>query len=134
VDGRVEAMVDESISVGDYVVLGGEAPCLIIIEGLVRLIPGLIRELSHRRESFENGLLDYPVYTKPREYRGMEVPPILLSGDHALVEAYRFLKSIERTLERRPDLLKSVAEDLREILKRKGVVKDVGFAGEDNAG
>ena len=106
-DERIRTLADIEISIGDYVLTGGEIPAMVLTDSIVRLIPGVINERSHIEDSFnENYLLDYPTYTKPREYKGMEVPEILLSGDHAKIDAWRKEQSIKRTQERRPDLLK----------------------------
>ena len=97
----------ESVSIGDYVLTGGEVPAMVLVDSITRLIPGVIREDSHLEDSFnENYLLDYPTYTKPRVYEGMEVPEVLLSGDHKKIEEYRYNESLKRTELRRPDLLK----------------------------
>ena len=107
IDERVrELLVTEEISVGDYVVSGGELPALIVIEAVTRLIPGVLgAEYSIEEESFGPALLEYPQYTRPAEYKGLKVPEILLSGDHARVEEWRRRESIKRTLLKRPDLL-----------------------------
>jgi len=104
-DERILSIVDEEISIGDYVLTGGEIPSMVVIDSAVRLISGVIQEQSHINESFHNGLLDYPVYTKPSDFRGMTVPEVLLSGHHANIEAWRLEEQIKRTKERRPDLL-----------------------------
>ena len=99
-------MADYEISIGDYVLTGGEIPAMVLVDSIVRLLPGVINERSHIEDSFnENYLLDYPVYTKPRVYRGMEVPEVLLSGDHKKIDEYRYQESLNRTKLRRPDLL-----------------------------
>lgn len=104
-DERIKTLADEIISIGDYVLTGGEIPAMAIIDSTVRLLDGAINKESLESESFEGGLLDYPVYTKPREYRGMKVPDVLLSGDHAKIKAWREEKQIEKTKENRPDLM-----------------------------
>jgi len=108
VDGRVrENLVDEEISIGDYVLPGGELPAMVIMETVARLIPGVVGEpASVEAESFEGGLLDHPHYTRPAVYQGMAVPEILLSGHHADIAAWRQKAAYERTLRRRPDLLR----------------------------
>ena len=94
------------ISIGDYVLTGGEIPAMVLVDSIVRLIPGVINEQSHIEDSFnDNYLLDYPTYTKPRVFRGMEVPEVLLSGNHAKINAWRKEEAIKKTEERRPDLL-----------------------------
>ncbi len=106
-DERIRTLADMEISIGDYVLTGGEIPAMVLVDSIVRLIPGVIKEESHIEDSFnENYLLDYPTYTKPRVFRGMEVPEVLLSGDHAKINAWRKEQSIKKTEERRPDLLK----------------------------
>jgi tRNA (guanine37-N1)-methyltransferase len=107
VDERVaEHFIDEEISLGDYVLLGGEAAALAIIEGVTRLLDGVVgNPESVAAESFRDGLLEEPQYTRPAEFRGWEVPEVLRSGDHARVEEWRRRMRVERTKERRPDLL-----------------------------
>ncbi len=106
-DERILNFVDMEISIGDYVLTGGEIPAMVLVDSIVRLIPGVINEQSHIEDSFnENYLLDYPTYTKPRVYRGLEVPEVLVSGDHAKIDKWRYEQSLEKTKERRPDLLK----------------------------
>ncbi len=104
-DERIRTLADEEISVGDYILTGGELPSMVITDSIVRLLPGVINESSHQKESFNNNLLDYPVYTRPANFRGMKVPEVLLSGHHANIEKYRKEESLKRTKERRPDLL-----------------------------
>ena len=105
-DERIRSICDMEISIGDYVLTGGELPSMILVDSIVRLLPGVIDSESSLNESFNNDLLDYPVYTKPRVYNGMEVPEILLSGDHAKIAAYRLNEQIRKTKEQRPDLFK----------------------------
>ena len=106
-DERIRSICDLEVSIGDYVLTGGEVPAMVLVDSITRLIPGVIREDSHLEDSFnENYLLDYPTYTKPRVYEGMEVPEVLLSGDHKKIEEYRYNESLKRTELRRPDLLK----------------------------
>jgi tRNA (guanine37-N1)-methyltransferase len=111
VDQRViELAVDEELSVGDYVLTGGEVPAMLVIEGAVRLVPGVLgNDESARTESFQAGLLEGPQYTRPAEFRGLRVPEVLLSGDHAAVARWRSERALEATRERRPDLLKRCA-------------------------
>mgnify|MGYP002646148245 CR=1 FL=1 len=104
-DERIYNLVDEEISIGDFILTGGEIPAMSVIDSVVRLIPGVITEGSLESESFENNLLDYPVYTKPRIYNGMEVPEVLLSGNHAKIKEYREKERLRITKEKRPDLL-----------------------------
>jgi len=103
---RELGLFDEEISLGDFVLPGGEAAALAIVEAVSRLVPGVVgRAESVERESFSNDRLDYPHYTRPREFRGLAVPEVLVSGDHAAIERWRKAKALERTKERRPDLL-----------------------------
>ena len=105
-DERIKSICDMFISIGDYVLTGGEIPAMVLIDSIVRLLPGVINERSHIEDSFnENYLLDYPSYTKPRVYEGMEVPEVLLSGDHEKIDKYRYEESLRITAENRPDLL-----------------------------
>lgn len=104
-DERIRYLADEEISIGDYVLTGGELASMVISDSVVRLIDGVIRRESTVSESFNNGLLDYPVYTKPVNFRGMEVPSVLLSGHHENINKWRLEESRKRTLDRRPDLL-----------------------------
>lgn len=104
-DERIRSICDMEISIGDYVLTGGELASMVLVDSIVRLMPGVIEEDSHVNDSFNNNLLDYPTYTKPRVYEGMEVPDVLLSGDHKKIEQYRYEMSLKRTKERRPDLL-----------------------------
>jgi tRNA (guanine37-N1)-methyltransferase len=106
VDQRVlEALVDEEVSIGDYVLSGGEIPAMVILDSVVRLIPGALgNSASAVNESFSTGLLDYPQYTRPAVFRGLAVPEVLLSGDHARIASWRKEKALERTLRRRPEM------------------------------
>lgn len=104
-DERIRTICDLEISIGDYILTGGELASMVITDSIVRLLPGVIEEDSHKNDSFNNNLLDYPTYTKPRIFRGMEVPEVLLSGDHKKIEGYRKEESIKKTQIRRPDLL-----------------------------
>ena len=105
-DERILNFVDGEISIGDYVLTGGELPALVVLDTISRFIPGVIKEDSYLNDSFKDGLLDYPMYTKPREFRGLKVPDILLSGDHAKIDEYRMNEKLRVTKEKRPDLLK----------------------------
>ncbi len=104
-DERIRNIVDIEISIGDYVLTGGEIPAMVVSDSIIRLIDGVIKEDSHLNDSFNNNLLDYPEYTHPSDFRGMKVPDILLSGHHANIEKWRLEEQIKRTKERRPDLL-----------------------------
>ena len=105
-DERIKTVVDMEISIGDYVLTGGEIPAMAVADSIIRLVPGVISDESLKSESFTDGLLDYPVYTKPRVFRGLEVPEVLLSGDHKKIEEYRKSERVRITKERRPDILK----------------------------
>jgi len=115
-DERIrEFLVTDELSVGDYVLTGGELPAMTIIDSVARLLPGVLgNETSAVTDSFSTGLLEYPHYTRPADFRGMKVPDILLSGHHANVEAWRKQQSLRRTLERRPDLLEHVELNKKE--------------------
>lgn len=106
-DERIRtALADREISIGDFVLTGGELPAMVLVDAVVRLLPGALgAEDGAKNDSFASGLLDYPQYTKPAEYRGLKVPEILLSGDHARIAAWRRGEALLRTAQRRPDLL-----------------------------
>ena len=104
-DERIRSLADLELSIGDFVLTGGEIPACAIIDSVVRLIPGVIDSNSLVDESFTNNLLDYPTYTKPRVYRGIEVPEVLISGDHKKIDEYRKEEMLKKTKEKRPDLL-----------------------------
>ncbi|MCK8827114.1 tRNA (guanosine(37)-N1)-methyltransferase TrmD [Natroniella acetigena] len=108
VDQRVrEELITNEISLGDYVLTGGELPAMVLIDAVARLIPGVLgSQESAVEDSFYQGILDYPHYTRPRDYKGLEVPQVLLSGDHGRIERWRRKKALENTLHKRPDLLK----------------------------
>ena len=134
-DERVlETVVDEEVSIGDYVMSGGELPAMVLIEAVSRQIPGVVGlGDSVERDSFRHGLLDYPHYTRPRAFEGKEVPEVLLSGNHALIEAWRRERALEATLRKRPDLLLSadLTEKERQLLhalaERLGLDLPAGF-------
>ncbi|MDW7972081.1 MAG: tRNA (guanosine(37)-N1)-methyltransferase TrmD [Thermodesulfovibrio sp.] len=118
IDERVKNFIDEEISIGDYVLSGGELPALVIIDSILRLIPGALGdEISAREESFMRGILDYPHYTRPEEFEGMKVPEILLSGNHRKIALWRRKEALKNTLVRRPDLLKSLMSEDIKILR-----------------
>ena len=104
-DERIRTLVDLEISIGDYILTGGEIPSMAVCDSIIRLIDGVIQKDSTDEESFEDNLLDYPVYTRPSDFRGMKVPEVLLSGHHANINKWRKEEQIKRTTERRPDLL-----------------------------
>jgi tRNA (guanine37-N1)-methyltransferase len=116
VDQRVRnALVTRELSIGDYVLSGGELPALVLVDAVVRLLPGVLGDASSAlTDSFQDGLLDAPVYTRPAEFRDMEVPEVLLSGDHGRIEAWRDEKRIEKTRRRRPDLLEDESDETSE--------------------
>ena len=112
-DERIRSLCDMEISIGDYVLTGGEIPAMILVDSITRLLDGAITSDSLSSESFTDNLLDYPVYTKPRVYNNMEVPEILLSGDHKKIDEYRLSERIRVTKENRPDLWEKYNEDNR---------------------
>lgn len=122
VDERVrETLVTDEISIGDYVLTGGELPAMVVVDAVARLVPGVLGEAaSAAEESFCGGLLEYPHYTRPREYRGLAVPEVLLSGHHEEIRKWRRRQSLLRTLERRPELLKKaeLTREDKDILKK----------------
>jgi tRNA (guanine37-N1)-methyltransferase len=124
VDERVrEHLVDQEISIGDYVLTGGELPALVVLDAVIRLLPGVLGdEESAVDESFTEGLLEYPHYTRPAEFRGWRVPEVLISGHHAKIAEWRRVQSLKRTLERRPDLLEhaNLTDKDRKILNQLG--------------
>ena len=128
IDDRVRTIVDREVSIGDYVLTGGELPALVLIDALVRLVPGVIAEASHQGDSFASGLLEYPQYTRPEQFRDLSVPPVLLSGHHGEVDRWRRRQALRRTLERRPDLLDAADindDDRRELDRmRTGEIVD----------
>ena len=105
IDERIKHYVDEVISIGDYILTGGEIPAMAITDSIVRLLPGVITDESLDNESFNENMLDYPVYTKPREYEGLEVPEVLLSGNHQKIKEFNESEALRITKEVRPDLL-----------------------------
>ncbi len=107
IDDRVRGLVDLELSIGDYVLSGGEIPALVVIDAVLRLLPGVIDEASPEDESFADGLLEYPQYTRPPEFRGQRVPDVLVSGHHGEVARWRREQALERTRRVRPDLLES---------------------------
>jgi len=122
VDERIRSnYIDEELSVGDYILSGGELGAMVVMDAVIRLLPGVLGgERSTLEDSFEEGLLEYPHYTRPRIFNGEEVPPVLLSGDHEKIRKWRRTESLKRTLERRPDLLNRAAlrEEDKDILDK----------------
>lgn len=126
VDQRVaDHLVDGELSIGDYVLSGGESAAVVVVEAVARLLPGVLgNEASAGEESFRSGLLEYPQYTRPAEFRGWEVPEVLRSGDHGRVERWRRAMALQRTLEHRPDLVEArggLREEERQLLDELGV-------------
>ncbi|MGE5507090.1 MAG: tRNA (guanosine(37)-N1)-methyltransferase TrmD [Chitinophagales bacterium] len=117
IDERALGLVDEELSIGDYVLTGGELPAMVVIDAVARLVPGVLGDTtSFEEESFDDGLLEYPHYTRPATWRGQPVPEVLLSGNHEAIRRWRRKESLRRTLQRRPDLLEGrefSAEDRR---------------------
>jgi tRNA (guanine37-N1)-methyltransferase len=134
VDERARALAEREVSIGDYVLTGGELPALVLIDAVVRLVPGVIEAESHEQDSFAGGLLEYPQYTRPEDFRGMGVPDVLLSGHHGEVDRWRRREALRRTLERRPDLLDTadLTDDDRrelEVLRGERTARDRGQGG-----
>jgi tRNA (guanine37-N1)-methyltransferase len=120
IDERAKALIDDEISIGDYVLTGGEVPAMVLIDTVARHIAGVVKEEeSVRRDSFYDGLLDHPSYTRPEEFNGQKVPDVLISGDHAKVARWRRKKQLEKTFFKRPDLLSTaeLSDDDRAMLK-----------------
>ena len=126
IDERVrEHLIDDEISIGDYVLTGGELPALVIIDAVSRLLPDVLGdENSAVEESFSRGLLDYPHYTRPEDFRNMEVPGVLLSGNHEEIRKWRKLQALKATLQRRPDLLKTYEFSREDKLLFEGIKED----------
>ena len=126
VDERViEEIVDEEISIGDYVLTGGELPALVLADSISRMLPGVLaNEDAFTEESHSGHLLEYPQYTRPPEWRDREVPEVLLSGDHGRVDRWRLEQAVERTLERRPDLLEAAEEAGELTTEEQDILRD----------
>lgn len=121
IDERVRSyLADEEISIGDYILTGGEIPAMVMVDALARLIPGVLSTSSLEEESFACGLLEYPQYTRPQEYEGMCVPEILLSGDHEKIRQWRYEEALKCTLKLRPDLLRNKGLAAEEARKPDG--------------
>ena len=118
-DARIYPLADELISVGDYILTGGELPAMMVADSVLRLLEGNLKEGGAGEESFEDGLLEYPQYTKPAEFRGQKVPEVLLSGDHEAVRKWRLKAALKETMERRPDLLegRNFTEEEKALLR-----------------
>ena len=130
VDERIRGMVDLELSIGDYVLTGGELAALVVIDSVIRLLPGAIDDESTAEESFTHGLLEYPQYTRPASFEGEGVPEILVSGNHGAVRRWRLKESLRRTLERRPDLLEGRAASPEE----RKLLDELAAEGESPAG
>ena len=132
IDQRViDEIVDEEISIGDYVLTGGELPAMIVIDSVSRYIEGVLKDDSTKEESFSEGLLEYPQYTRPEVFNGKQVPEVLLSGHHEMIDKWRREQSLKRTLDKRPDLLEKVNlsdEDKKILEKIDDVPNKVGTA------
>lgn len=122
IDARVEDLIDEEVSIGNYVLTGGEMPAMIISDAISRLVPGVIHEDSSETDSLQNGWLKYPQYTKPEVYEGYAVPDILLTGHHQNIEKWRKEQSVRRTLTKRPDLI----EKVKLTKEEKKLIEEVG--------
>jgi tRNA (guanine37-N1)-methyltransferase len=120
VDERLQFFIDEELSIGDYILTGGELPALVVIDAVSRLVPGVIGEpLSVIEDTFSCSLLKYPQYTRPRSFRGLEVPEILLSGDHEKIRKWRRQQALKKTLQKRPDLIRmaNLSEEDKQLLQ-----------------
>jgi tRNA (guanine37-N1)-methyltransferase len=127
-DERVrELVVDEELSIGDYVLSGGELPAMVLIEALSRQIPGVVGQAeSVEQDSFRSGLLDHPHYTRPREVEGLEVPEVLISGDHAAIRSWRQREAMRATLRKRPDLVAGADLNAEQLSLLREVGSEVG--------
>ncbi|MGT2948035.1 tRNA (guanosine(37)-N1)-methyltransferase TrmD [Streptococcus devriesei] len=126
-DERIKSLVTDEVSLGDFVLTGGELAAMTIIDATVRLIPEVIgKEASHQDDSFSSGLLEYPQYTRPYEYRGMKVPDVLMSGHHENIRRWRLEQSLKKTYEKRPDLLanRELTDEEKQLLEK---IKGAGF-------
>jgi tRNA (guanine37-N1)-methyltransferase len=128
IDERVKKIVDEEVSIGDFILSGGEPAALIIMDAVTRLIPGVVGdENSLKVDSFSDNLLGYPNYTRPFEYRGMKVPQVLVSGNHQLIEKWRRWESLKRTLEKKPELLKKTNLSKEDLIMLEAIKKNLEF-------
>ena len=131
IDERVvENKVDMELSIGDFVLTGGELPAMVISDTIIRLLPDVIKKDSYENDSFYNGLLDYPHYTRPAEYKGLRVPDVLISGNHKKIDEWRLKESLKRTYLRRRDLIekreltkleKKLLDEIKEEIKKEEV-------------
>lgn len=127
IDDRIENYIDEEISIGDYVLTGGEIACLAIIDSVIRLIPNAITKESIEGESFSDSLLEYPQYTKPVVYDGYKVPSVLVNGDHLKIEKFRLFESLKRTYLRRPDMLEKREFTQEELYMLEAIKQNLNF-------
>ncbi len=134
VDERIRSLVDLELSIGDYVLTGGELAALVVVDAVLRLLPGAIEAASLEDESFARGLLEYPQYTRPAVFAGRGVPDVLSSGDHGAVRRWRLRSSIRRTVERRPDLLAERAWSPEEARLLADVREELGSGPPDDGG
>jgi len=120
IDARVESLIDMELSIGDYVLTGGEIPAMIVADTVSRLLPGVIHEDSSLEDSLQNGLLKFPQYTKPDHYKGFDVPEVLLSGNHQNIDKWRNEEQIKQTFIKRPDLIEKITltKDQEKVLKK----------------
>ena len=139
IDQRVlDSIVDEEISIGDYVLTGGELPAMVLIDSVSRYVEGVLKDGSTTEESFSQGLLEYPQYTRPEVFEGQQVPEVLRSGNHQMIDKWRREQSLKRTLEKRPDLLEKVdlSDEDKKILEKikNDVPNQVGTAHKNKEG
>lgn len=125
-DERIFSAVDEELSLGDFILTGGEPAAQCVVDSIVRLLPGALRQASTEEESFEDGLLEYPQYTQPRDYEGMTVPEVLLSGDHGAVRRWRRKEALKRTKARRPDLFERYIAEGKLTEEDKALLEEDG--------
>lgn len=125
IDARIEHFIDEEISIGDYVLTGGEIPAMIIADAVTRLVPGVIHEDSSLEDSLQSGWLKYPQYTKPSEYKGYRVPEVLMSGNHQEIIKWREEMRLKSTIKKRPDLLKTIKKTESESNKIEEIKKNL---------
>lgn len=125
IDARIEHFIDEEISIGDYVLTGGEIPAMILSDAIVRLVPGVIHEDSSEEDSLQNGWLKYPQYTKPNDYKGYLVPEVLTSGNHQEILKWREEMRLKNTVIKRPDLLKSIKKTDAQAIKVEEIKRNI---------
>lgn len=125
IDARIEHFIDEEISIGDYVLTGGEIPAMILSDAIVRLVPGVIHEDSSEEDSLQNGWLKYPQYTKPSDYKGYLVPDVLMSGNHQEILKWREEMRLKNTVIKRPDLLKSIKKTDAQAIKVEEIKRSI---------